>query len=116
MTVSASAHSFVDRDMVMRYHYGLGVGHVYAQRQASGAFNQSAADRLREHVEESSRDFSDPETSEREGSNCGDLDLEEEEDEEDEEEGREDKEDEEEGGEDEDFEDEEILAMEMYGC
>lgn len=27
--------SFVDRDMVMRYHFGLGVGHVYSHQPAS---------------------------------------------------------------------------------
>lgn len=27
--------SFVDRDMMMRYHWGLGVGHTYAYQQAS---------------------------------------------------------------------------------
>lgn len=27
--------SFVDRDMVMRYHFGLGVGHVYSHGSAS---------------------------------------------------------------------------------
>ena len=26
--------SFVDRDMVMRYHWGLGVGHVYSHSDA----------------------------------------------------------------------------------
>jgi hypothetical protein len=28
-------HSFVDRDMMMRYYYGLGVGHAYAHVQNS---------------------------------------------------------------------------------
>lgn len=27
--------SFVDRDMVMRYHFGLGVGHVYSHQSAA---------------------------------------------------------------------------------
>ena len=27
--------SFVDRDMLMRYHWGLGVGHMYAHSTAS---------------------------------------------------------------------------------
>lgn len=26
---------FVDRDMVMRYHWGLGVGHIYSRRNSS---------------------------------------------------------------------------------
>jgi hypothetical protein len=29
------ACSFADRDMVMRYYYGLGVGHTYAHEEAS---------------------------------------------------------------------------------
>jgi len=28
-------HRFVDRDMLMRYHYGLGVGHIYAHSSPS---------------------------------------------------------------------------------
>ena len=28
--------SFVDRDMVMRYHWGLGVGHVYSHSDCTG--------------------------------------------------------------------------------
>jgi hypothetical protein len=28
-------YSFVDRDMMMRYYYGLGVGHTYAHVQTS---------------------------------------------------------------------------------
>ncbi|KAG2086765.1 uncharacterized protein F5147DRAFT_781540 [Suillus discolor] len=27
---------FVDRDMLMRFHYGLGVGHVYSHEEALG--------------------------------------------------------------------------------
>jgi hypothetical protein len=32
--------SFVDRDMLMRYHIGLGIGHVYTQCQASSDVDQ----------------------------------------------------------------------------
>jgi hypothetical protein len=28
--ISDQIYSFVDRDMMMRYHFGLGVGHIYA--------------------------------------------------------------------------------------
>ena len=35
-------HRFVDRDMMMRYHWGIGIGHVYSQpnsgSDADGAF------------------------------------------------------------------------------
>ncbi|KAG1857827.1 hypothetical protein F4604DRAFT_1931350 [Suillus subluteus] len=31
-------NSFVDRDMLMRFHFGLGVGHVYSHR--AGSFNE----------------------------------------------------------------------------
>ena len=33
--------SFVDRDMVMRYHWGLGIGHVYAHVKRSSEDNES---------------------------------------------------------------------------
>jgi len=32
-------HRFVDRDMVMRYHWGLGVGHVYSHHSGSGSYS-----------------------------------------------------------------------------
>ena len=35
---------FVDRDMVMRYHWGLGVGHVYAYSRPSESTNQADGD------------------------------------------------------------------------
>ena len=31
---SLNLHSFVDRDMLMRYHWGHGIGHVYSHPQA----------------------------------------------------------------------------------
>jgi len=33
--MSNHTNRFVDRDMLMRYHIGLGVGHTYAQFQSS---------------------------------------------------------------------------------
>jgi hypothetical protein len=32
-------HRFVDRDMVMRYHWGLGIGHVYSHHSGSGSYS-----------------------------------------------------------------------------
>ena len=34
-------HRFVDRDMVMRYHWGLGVGHVYSHHSGSGSYSSA---------------------------------------------------------------------------
>jgi hypothetical protein len=34
-------HRFVDRDMVMRYHWGLGVGHVYSHHSGSGSYSNT---------------------------------------------------------------------------
>ena len=34
-------HRFVDRDMVMRYHWGLGVGHVYSHHSGSGSYGSA---------------------------------------------------------------------------
>ncbi|KIM74574.1 hypothetical protein PILCRDRAFT_14341 [Piloderma croceum F 1598] len=48
---------FVDRDMFMRYHYGLGVGHVYAHCPSSTGAQQSAEETLLdEDVEASASD------------------------------------------------------------
>ncbi|KAH7917228.1 hypothetical protein BV22DRAFT_1026772, partial [Leucogyrophana mollusca] len=42
---------FVDRDMVMRYHHGLGVGHAYAHREYPGQWPEQLAQRTDEDSE-----------------------------------------------------------------
>ena len=47
-------HRFADNDMVMRYHYGLGVGHTYAHPRTSSnsGFNQTDHGGAETHGEE----------------------------------------------------------------
>jgi hypothetical protein len=53
---------FVDRDMVMRYHWGLAVGHAYAHEKGD-------TDSMNRHVEECNREAPgiDPEVEEPDG-------------------------------------------------
>jgi hypothetical protein len=37
-------HRFVDWDMVMRYHWGLGIGHVYSHHSGSGSYSTTNAE------------------------------------------------------------------------
>jgi hypothetical protein len=39
-------YSFVDRDMMVRYHFGLGVGHLYARHAASTGVDEPASECL----------------------------------------------------------------------
>ena len=41
-------HRFVDRDMLMRYHFGLGVGHIYSRHSAAGGSDHSPGDSTQE--------------------------------------------------------------------
>jgi hypothetical protein len=49
--VAYTVNQFVDRDMIMRYFYGLGVGHAYAYDRVQSIYDQSAAGHSREHLE-----------------------------------------------------------------
>ena len=40
------AERFVDRDMMMRYHLGLGVGHSFSQYSSNGSCQQSEMDEV----------------------------------------------------------------------
>lgn len=56
LTNLAFYSSFVDRDMLMRYHFGLGIGHVYAwSNQAIGTHRRRGLDIL-ETLEEDEND------------------------------------------------------------
>jgi hypothetical protein len=48
--------SFVDRDMVMRYHWGLGVGHVYGHHSSSNATASGGLGTFKEGENESPKD------------------------------------------------------------
>lgn len=71
--------SFVDRDMLMRYHFGLGIGHIYSHTQPScpsGSITESRnndSEHLSNSLESGHADFesvtsssdrSDPESDE----------------------------------------------------
>jgi hypothetical protein len=56
-------YRFVDRDMLMRYHVGLGVGHVYAHRSSTTESDQAVKDSSQEEDMETSN----PESVEAEG-------------------------------------------------
>ena len=58
---------FVDRDMVMQYHWGLGVGHVYADRQSNSTIPQNEGE---DHYS-----FSDTSEESSGDEDEGDLDL-----------------------------------------
>lgn len=53
LSVILSSVSFVDRDMLMRFHFGLGVGHVYSHRRNAQAMHQRDDSAVQRRVEES---------------------------------------------------------------
>lgn len=44
-------YSFADRDMLMRYHWGLAVGHVYSHRDSQPAGQHEPHSNTAEHVD-----------------------------------------------------------------
>jgi len=53
------AQRFVDRDMVMRYHWGLGVGHSYAHKQGP-ASRQSGTEDIQPEGEDDESEMAIP--------------------------------------------------------
>lgn len=77
VTADHPAYSFVDRDMMMRFHFGLAVGHVYAHPRATpSAPDDDTQDNEDLDLEDENSDLEDLEKYSDNGSDIDDDDLE----------------------------------------